>query len=68
MAQWRGGANLAGKTPWWCGGAMIKKVAHVAVARSKKKWPAPSNENLLVVDDAIIRHFCEFSEYGTKDS
>ena len=23
VAQWRGGANLAEKTSWWCGGAMI---------------------------------------------
>ena len=32
--MWRGGANLAEKMPRWCGGAMIQKVAHVAVAQT----------------------------------
>ena len=38
----RGGANLAEKMPRWCGGAIILKVAHVAVARTEKSGARPA--------------------------
>ena len=40
--MWRSGANLAEKTPRWCGGAMIWKEAHVAVAQTKKSGACPA--------------------------
>ena len=52
LVQWRGGANLAEKTPRWCCGAMISKVAQVAVARTEKSATRPT---LILSNKAIIQ-------------
>ena len=51
--MWCGGDISAVKTPQW-GLQWRNKVAHVAVARNEKKWPAPSTVIVLSSYNTVV--------------